>query len=165
MDLLDLNTVAHTISGDASVEIEVDVKRLRSVVVKGRAYSGVIYGHLLPVVLRDGELSFVAVLRCEPMVLKRRLVARGYNRAKIVENLEAELIGVILDEAVRAFGEEKVHEYDTSKTPAAVIARKISDDYLSGSSKTGPWIDWTHGYDSTRLRSLLSPVSTEPAST
>ncbi|MEK6985885.1 MAG: adenylate kinase family protein [Candidatus Thermoplasmatota archaeon] len=49
--------------------------------------------HLLPV---DG----VWVVRCDPAILRTRLKARGYSRAKVLENLEAEALDVILMEAL-----------------------------------------------------------------
>jgi hypothetical protein len=73
---------------------------------------------------------------------------------------------VVLDAAVRRFGPSKVHEYDTSRTKPASVARKIELDLRSGLPQTAPWRDWTLGYDSsTRLRSLLSAPRTDPAST
>ena len=116
--------------------------------------------------LRKGEASFVAVLRCEPKVLRRRLAKRGYPNEKITENVEAELIGVVLDECVRRFGGKVVHEYDTTSASPASVAKAIASD-ISSKAKGGPgWIDWTLGYDSSsRLRSLLEGARAPPAST
>jgi len=123
--------------------------------------------HLLPDVLRARELGFVAVLRCEPRALKKRLAARGYGHAKVVENLEAELIGSVLDAAVRAFGKRAVHEYDTTRASPRTVAERIARDFRSRSAQKRPWIDWTLGYGSSaKLRLLLSEAaSTGPAST
>lgn len=166
MTYVELNAIARRLPLSASEgEFEVDVRKLRSSLLRGRISGAVVSGHLLPAVLKDGELGFLAVLRCEPMVLKRRLLLRGYDQEKVVENLEAELIGVVLDEALRAFGADLVHEYDTTRRRPATIARMIAEDFRSRTPQKVRWIDWTLGYDSTRLRSLLSPASTEPAST
>jgi broad-specificity NMP kinase len=121
---------------------------------------------LVPDVLREGEPDFVAVVRCEPAELKSRLSARGYSHEKVLENVEAELIGVVLDASVRAFGAGVVREYDTTGSKPASVARRIADDYAAKAVHEGPWIDWTLDYDSsTKLRSLLSTPRTEPAST
>jgi len=166
-ELLELNSIArpHSVA-DHSGELEVDVKALGRA-VRGRHLSNaVVSGHLLADALRTAEVYFVAVLRCDPAVLKRRLASRGYAHEKILENVEAELIGVVLDAAVRRFGPLKVHEYDTSRTKPASVARKIELDLLTGLPQAAPWKDWTLGYDSsTRLRSLLSAPRTDPAST
>jgi adenylate kinase len=144
----------------------VDVKKLRSRLLKTDLSRAVIFGHLIPDILSEGEPGFVAVLRCEPAELKRRLSARGYPGEKVLENVEAELIGVVLDSSLRAFGASAVHEYDTTGAKPASVARKIADDYLARAIGKGPWTDWTLDYDSsTKLRSLLSSARTEPAST
>lgn len=57
-------------------------------------------------VLYEGHLSHLLpvdaawVIRCDPRVLRPRLVARGYGPAKVAENLEAEALDVILQEAL-----------------------------------------------------------------
>ena len=150
-ELLELNALAASQSvQDDFGELAVDVNALGRD-IRGRRLSGaVVSGHLLADVLKASDVDFVAVLRCDPAVLKRRLSSRGYAHEKVLENVEAELIGVVLDAAVRRFGPSKVHEYDLR----------------SGLPQTAPWRDWTLGYDSsTRLRSLLSAPRTDPAST
>jgi adenylate kinase len=167
LKLLELNVLAPPRSvPDGSGELVVDVKALGRD-IRGRRLSGaVVSGHLLADVLRASEVEFVAVLRCDPAVLKRRLASRGYDREKVLENVEAELIGVVLDAAVRRFGPSKVHEYDTSRAKPASVARRIELDLRTGLPQRAPWKDWTLGYDSsTKLRSLLSPPRTDPAST
>ncbi len=150
----------------AGREHAVDTKKLRARMLREDLSGTLLTGHLLPEVLRRGEAGFVAVLRCEPSRLKKRLQARGYTGEKVVANVEAELIGVVLDAALRAFGETAVREYDgTSATPVS-LAKRIAHDYGRRVVHTGTWTDWTLRYDSsTRLRSLLSTPRTEPAST
>ena len=54
----------------------------------------------------DGHLSHLLpldaawVIRCDPLVLRQRLAARGYAAAKVDENVEAEAIDLILQEAL-----------------------------------------------------------------
>jgi adenylate kinase len=146
--------------------VEVDPRELRKALL-GKTHPGaIVYGHLLPHVLRKGEVSFVAVLRCEPKALRQRLAKRAYPRAKITENVEAELIGVVLDECVRRFGSEAVHEYDTTSVSPARVAASIAIDLESKARARTGWIDWTLGYDSSsRLRSLLEGTRAPPAST
>lgn len=144
----------------------VDVKRLRSSLLETGPSDAVVFGHLVPDVMRGGDAGFVAVLRCEPSELKKRLHARGYPEEKVIGNVEAELIGVVLDSAVRTFGASAVHEYDTTRSKPEGVARRIARDYASGIVHSGPWTDWTLDYDSsTKLRSLLSTPRTDPAST
>ena len=62
------------------------VRKLRNVVLAGH------FAHELP-------CDCIVVLRCEPAVLRKRLLARGWAERKVRENVEAELFGVIEEEA------------------------------------------------------------------
>ncbi len=141
--------------------VEVDTTRLGTVVASKVPRGSVVYGHLLPEVLLPADAAFVAVLRCEPGVLKARLLERGYEREKVLENVEAELIGLLFSQCLDRFGKVKVGEYDTTRAgDPRGIARAIADDARRGSGARPDhprWIDWTLRYDSpTKLRSLLS---------
>lgn len=134
----------------------VDTFALGKFLAKHVSGPALIHGHLLPYVLRGRQLSKVAVLRCEPMTLKRRLLARGYGPEKVVENVEAELIGVLSADSMTAFGSKKVAEFDATASEPATAAKEISE-FLKGCREAGPAIDWTFSYGSApRLRSLLS---------
>jgi adenylate kinase len=99
----------------------------------------------------------MVVLRCEPMVLKRRLSQRGYSFEKTIQNVEAELIGVIASDATSAFGKGKTMEFDTSASSAAESAKAIAR-MVQEQKPTGTRIDWMPSYGSARkLRALLDP--------
>lgn len=140
--------------------VDVDVEQLRRALLRRRRSSRIVlFGHHLPDVLRKREVAFVAVLRCEPSVLRRRLVQRGYPEEKVVQNVEAELIGLLLDECVRRFGSQLVREYDTTSASAEQVAGAIARDVRAEPPRRPPqaWTDWTLDYDSSsKLRSLLS---------
>ncbi|HUH99968.1 MAG TPA: adenylate kinase family protein [Nitrososphaerales archaeon] len=147
---------------------EVDTIELRRKLRERVSGSVVLYGHLLPHVLTRREASFVAVLRCDPSVLRERLTRRGYPSDKVRENVEAELIGVVLDECVKRFGPSLVREYDTTSASPHVVARAIARDSSGERRPTSRvrWIDWTLAYgSSSKLRSLLEGPSDPPAST
>jgi adenylate kinase len=178
LPLIDLNALARggsrpgttttsTTTTTRRRSVEVDTSRLRKKLLGLHPSRAVVFGHLLPHVFRKGELDFVAVLRCEPSVLKKRLIKRGYTGQKLLENLEAELIGVLLDESLRAFGDTDVHEYDSTTADPLRLARSIvSDSRTASRSKRSDWIDWTARYTSSaKLRSLFSLRSTDVAST
>lgn len=77
-------------------------------------------------VLYDGHLShllpldLVWVLRCDPRVLADRLRARGYSAGKVAENLEAEALDVILQEALDA-GPRVIQRDGTRRSPEASL--------------------------------------------
>lgn len=54
--------------------------------------------------------DLVLVLRTNTEVLFDRLSARGYNERKRSENMQAEIMQIILDEARESYAEEIVHE-------------------------------------------------------
>jgi len=137
---------------------EVDTRKLRSLLTRGLPKSGLVYGHLLPYVLTRRSLSRVVVLRCDPTVLKERLKARGYPRLQVVENLEAELIGIVSADAFDAYGEALATEFDTTRTSPAEAAKKVVE-LLAAPKMHARRIDWTLDYDSgAKLRLLLSTV-------
>jgi adenylate kinase len=154
-------------------EAEVDAALLRRRLLDLDPPRTVLFGHLLPHVLRKSEAGFVAVLRCEPSALRGRLAERGYPKSKVTENVEAELIGVVLDECVARFGSGLVREYDTTSSAPREVASQIARDAKAAGEHRGtagrkapPWIDWTLRYDSsTKLRSLLEGRSDPPGST
>ena len=66
---------------------------------------------------------FIVVLRCNPAELVKRLKKKNWKEAKIRENVEAELIGVISAEACR---KQHVIEIDTTnRKPSTVVAEII----------------------------------------
>lgn len=135
---------------------EVDVEKLRSKLQRDIDLNAVVHGHLLPHVFDSRAVCRAVVLRCEPGVLKDRLLRRGYEQAKVVENVEAELIGVVSSDSYDAFGEAKVWELDTTHTTPEEVAAAVVK--IAGPSpKPVPRIDWTLDYDSgAKLRLLLS---------
>ena len=52
--------------------------------------------------------SHAIVLQCDTHVLYDRLKARGYHQKKCEENVQAEIMQVVWEEAVERFGEKKV---------------------------------------------------------
>ena len=82
-------------------------------------------------VMFEGHLSHLlrvdlaVVLRCSPKVLKERLEAKGWRESKIMENVEAEAVDVILVEALDAvpFG----HKVAARDIPAGEPVLKYSE--------------------------------------
>ena len=75
---------------------DVDVERLNDCLSD---YDNIIFeGHLAHFM----DVDSVIVLRCHPDVMKGRLEARGYSEEKVRENIQAEVLDVILFEAVES---------------------------------------------------------------
>jgi adenylate kinase len=77
--------------------LAIDVRKLAKRVPKDDGSKVLYEGHLSHLLPLDGAW----VIRCDPRVLRPRLVARGYKAEKVVENLEAEALDVILQEALK----------------------------------------------------------------
>lgn len=78
-------------------------------------------------VLYEGHLSHFLgldeawVVRCDPRVLRGRLEARGYKPAKVRENLEAEALDLILQEALDVTS-RVIQRDGTRRSPEALFA-------------------------------------------
>ncbi|WP_456367591.1 adenylate kinase family protein [Thermococcus sp.] len=102
-------------------------------------------------VVADGHLShflkadLVVVLRAHPKLVGERLKGRGYSKEKIGENVEAELVDVILVEALEE--NENVIEVDTTgKTPEKVVDEIIGLIQKGVKRRVGI-VDWSEVYD------------------
>jgi adenylate kinase len=107
-----------------------------------KAERSVVVGHLLPQVLRRGETIFVAVLRCSPYELWERLAARGYPEDKIRNDVEAEILGYCLAEAVEAFGQDRVAEFDTTGRRPEEVADELLATFRGDRAKRLGAVDW-----------------------
>ena len=91
-------------------------------------------------IIVEGHLSHlfensdvVIVLRANPDVLRDRMKTKGWEAAKIRENIEAEAIDVCSYEAFEIHG-DKVNEIDTSDIPPEHVADLIID-VINGSKR------------------------------
>ena len=73
------------------------------------------------------------ILRCNPKELEKRLKKKRYNKEKIRENVEAEILGICTYEAIK--NKHKVCEIDTSKKKANDVVKEIID-LMKGKKKT-----------------------------
>ncbi len=80
---------------------------------------------------QDMHVDIAIVLRCHPDELKRRLKSREYSEMKIMENVEAEAMGIITEECLDLFPEEKVYEVDTTNRSPEEVARAV-EEIISG---------------------------------
>jgi adenylate kinase len=88
-------------------------------------------------------VDLIVVLRCAPSVLRTRLEARGWPPAKVKENVDAEAIDVITQEAVELL--PAVYEVDTTtRTPeqTAEAILEILQGRTRGHEPGG--VDWSH---------------------
>ncbi|MGQ9566143.1 MAG: adenylate kinase family protein [Candidatus Bathyarchaeales archaeon] len=87
----------------------------------------VVEGHFAVHVISAKRISRVFVLRRNPNDLKKLLESRGWNEAKVRENLASEILDVCLYDAVKMCGNEKVCEVNvTGKTEEEVVEEIFS---------------------------------------
>jgi adenylate kinase len=70
-------------------------------------------------------IDLVVVVRCDSTILFDRLTARGYKAKKLEENMDAEIMQVLLEEARESYEEEIVVELrsDTAEEVEANVDR------------------------------------------
>ncbi len=86
------------------------------------------------------DVDRVVVLRLHPDTLRSRMEARGYKAEKVQENLEAEMMDLILQEALD--GCDHVTQVDTTGRSPEEVARACAPaGHLTGDMEP---VDWTH---------------------
>lgn len=74
------------------------------------------FAHLL-------DCDFVIILRTSPKILKKRLEDKNFDKEKIMENMEAEALGIIIEEAI--VKNKNVYEIDTTFSSPEDVVKKI----------------------------------------
>ncbi len=129
--------VAYDEADEADV---VDVEALAAVLAAERAsdHVEVLDGHLshlLPV-------DVVWVVRCDPRVLEGRLRERGYSEAKVRENLEAEAVDLVLQEAQGA-GVPVVQRDSTRRSPEELLSAFVDAEGKPRNTTDLEPVDWS----------------------
>ena len=122
---------------------DVDTDELNVALKEHRDSDSIYYleGHLSHFV----DTSKVIVLRCSPDVLAKRLRERGYPDNKVMENVHAEILDVILCEASTT--ETSVYELDSTSHTSGELADLVleieegTDGHRPGNT------DWTGEMD------------------
>ncbi len=117
----------------------IDVDALADLVPDDDGSTIVYEGHLSHLL----ELDVAWVIRCDPSVLRGRLEARGYRPEKVLENLEAEALDLILQEAIEYSG--RVIQLDaTARNPEELVsafAERTTDAFKGDSIEPVDWSD------------------------
>ena len=124
---------------------EIDIHALSSALgaIKGPL---IIDGHLSHLLNVDA----IAILRCEPSVLRTRLEQRSYPTWKVESNIEWELIGGTWAEVEI----QNVAEFDSSSKNIDDLWNNIREWIYSGLPRLAPFVDWIND-KATALRNLM----------
>lgn len=118
----------------------IDVERLDDFVQRHYTNDDYIFeGHLSHML----SVDVVIILRCDPLILKKRLSAKKWSDAKIKENVGAEILDVIKVEAYEMA--ENVYEVDTTNKTEEEVADAI-EGVINGDYEE-PHIDWLSRYE------------------
>lgn len=104
--------------------IIIDINKLDKYISKMNQKIVLIEGHLSHLLK---NISYTIILRCHPRELRKRLEKKKWNKKKILENIQAEALDVILVETVENHHSDTIFEIDTTKLKPRVIADIIAD--------------------------------------
>lgn len=101
----------------------VDIKKFNKYAKENYSQKKIIFieGHLSHLIK---NVDKVIILRCHPDELRKNLSKRGWNKQKIIENLEAEILDVILCEVLSLHSPKNIFEINTT-------TRSIKDVFSS----------------------------------
>ncbi len=117
----------------------IDLKKLNKVISVKKDSSTIFEGHVSHF-LKGIEMTIV--LRCNPKNLNERLKSRGYTKEKIKENMEAEALNIISEEAIEICGEKNVFELDTTNRSMEDSVKNLKD-IINGNIKSDKRIDYS----------------------
>ncbi|MHA1756126.1 MAG: adenylate kinase family protein [Promethearchaeota archaeon] len=99
------------------------IRKLKEYKEKGLKYL-IIEGHFSEIIPSE-YINFAIVLRCHPEILKKRLLRRNYNQKKIIENVQAEILGNCANNLIEKEMNIPIYEFDTSKRSIEDLAKTI----------------------------------------
>jgi adenylate kinase len=111
--------------------------------------------HLVGRFLPKASMKLALVLRLDPVVLYKRLRARGWTKRKAWENTEAEMLDVCLQEARLLLGPRKVYEIDTTRKSAAAVYKEALRALSRGRTGRSGVVNWLARYDPLELERKL----------
>ncbi len=122
----------------------VDLPRLKNYLnrlLSSSSKSYVIDTHLVETIPQK-TINLVVVLRLNPRELFNRLILRNYPLQKIKENIQSEFLDYILIRSIELFGEEKIHEIDTTGKNIEIIVEEILEVVKDPSKRRCGIVNW-----------------------
>ncbi len=126
-------------------------KRLRGYFADRGRKGVVIETHSVGPFLPRSPSMIALVLRLDPVVLYKRLKARGWSKRKTWENVEAEMIDVCLFESLRFLGTGRVYEIDTTGKTRSMVLKEALRILSSGRKWHAGRTNWLEKYDPVSL--------------
>ena len=102
----------------------------------------IIDGHYSPELIETDLIEKIFVLRRAPWIIKEELEKRGYPKDKILENIEAEILGTCLHDALSHHPEGIVCEVDVTNRSTYYTAEFIKSILEENKTCKVHGIDW-----------------------
>ena len=120
-------------------EWKIDIDKMNAITQKRLNNCIIVEGHLSHFI---DNIDQIIVLRCDPRELRKRMEKRNYSEEKIVENLEAEAMGLIYSQALEIKNETDVFQLDTTSLTVNESS-KILGNFIEGNVKLDETIDYS----------------------
>ena len=118
---------------------DVDVEKLKEILIDEISNKSIIIGHLAPYVLDNEKIDAVIVLRRSPYDLIQVYEQRGYSDKKNKENASSEILGVITYDSINQF-QDKVVQIDVTGRNVKEVLEK-AESAISGKTDSEE-VDW-----------------------
>jgi len=124
----------------------IDIPKLNTFIKKKYTTKDIVFieGHSTHL-LKSADI--VIILRCHPRVLTKRLQKKGWKPVKIKENVDAEILDIILCEAMEIHPAEKLFEIDTTQKTimeiATIIVHLAKNNFRPTKTYSMGQIDWS----------------------
>lgn len=120
----------------------VDIDRAKRFVFENvKLEDCVVDSHIALNIIPCELVDLCIVLRCDPYILLERLLSKGFSREKAIENAQAEIIDIILSEALALCVKDKVVEIDVSRGVDDIVEEVIKVLKADGKIKSFP-VNW-----------------------
>ena len=143
LELIDINKVAiqSGIFERKNESLDVDVQKLKKMLVKKITKNSLVVGHLAPYVISRKQVDVAVVLRKSPYKLASIYKKRNYSHEKSIQNLGSEILGVTLHDAISEFGSTKTFQIDTTNKSVLEVVKKIVNLFAKGVLEEDE-VDW-----------------------
>ncbi|MFX1243651.1 MAG: adenylate kinase family protein [Promethearchaeota archaeon] len=115
----------------------------------------IVVGHFADEV-PDNLLEVLVVLRCNPLTLTQRLKTRGWSTDKILENIQAEILGECTAQALARHSQHQIFEIDTTTLkPSEVV--EVIHKILAGTGRqySVGEISWLRSLDPNLVHQIM----------
>lgn len=122
---------------ESTQSMDIDIHRLAEQFEPESLDGTIVDGHLSHLL----DVDAIVMLRCDPSLLRERLVKRGYSETKITANVEWEMIAGTWSEILEFELDQPILELDTTNCDPNATYEKIIE-----------WINDGHSHESIQTR-------------